>query len=60
MTENFSWVFCPECGHKVYRKSGGGMDIEIPCSSCKAIVVFLATGATRIIKEPKHPLAKRL
>ena len=33
------WARCPQCGHKLF-KDFGQADIEIKCSSCKAIVTI--------------------
>jgi len=32
------WAFCPDCGRKLCRISGGApedMKVEIPCKSCQ-------------------------
>lgn len=35
-----SWVQCPKCGHKLFAMKSelGNANLEIKCSSCKAIV----------------------
>lgn len=37
----YDWVRCTECGHKlfkIYEQDDIKMDIEIKCSSCKAVL----------------------
>lgn len=38
--EQYEWVRCPNCGHKLFRKkkSSKQIEIEIKCSSCKKIL----------------------
>lgn len=32
------WVHCPKCGHRMFFIRNADFDIEIKCTSCKAIV----------------------
>jgi phage FluMu protein Com len=58
MTDSFQWVLCPACNHKVHRERGQGKDIEVKCSSCKAVVLFPSQGEAQIVSPPKF-LAKQ-
>lgn len=48
------WRYCPECRYKVFRASGDGMDIEIKCHSCKAVILFLASGGLRVVEQARR------
>lgn len=32
------WIFCPACGHKLFKLKEGRFEIEIKCPSCKRIL----------------------
>lgn len=32
------WIHCPECGHRLFRLTGGAFEMEIKCPSCKRIL----------------------
>lgn len=38
MTRRSNWVFCPECGHRMFWNKGKAFNIEIKCPSCKRII----------------------
>lgn len=38
---DFKWLLCPKCGHKLFRfVFKGGLILEIKCHSCKTISFF--------------------
>lgn len=34
------WVFCPHCGHKMFKQIKGEWELEVKCPSCKRIYVL--------------------
>jgi len=41
------WVHCPRCGHRMFFLRNGDFDIEIKCTSCKAIVKIDTKGGDK-------------
>lgn len=40
-TENKQrWIFCPKCGHRLFRVLMGSAWLDIKCPSCKDIYVI--------------------
>ena len=54
------WVHCPRCGHRMFFLRNGDFDIEIKCTSCKAIVNLSTKGGEPHEKtNVLHPLYRR-